>query len=182
MKKFFSVILILSNFMLLTAQNISVITSDAVPLQDGSVSNSEYSTEAKISKATLYFSLSKDGSILYAAFRAESKGWLALGLNAGKMDGALMTIGFEDLKNISVGAKIITVQGTWHFHSEKKSDIIIKKAVKETDGITTLEIAIDVKKAKILVPSTIKFIYAIGIKDDLVSQHALRGSGSLTLK
>lgn len=180
MKKLLSVILFASAISLIQAQEIAVIKSDLQPEQDGVINTNEYSSETKIQKALLYFSVSKDGSTLYAAIKAETKGYVALGLNASRMDGAVMNLGFDDLKTTS--GKVITVLGSLHFHGDKVSDTILKKVVKEINGNTTLEIAIDIKKAKITIPSTIKFIYAIGLKDDLVSKHVSRASGSLSIK
>jgi hypothetical protein len=147
--------------MALAAQQISIVPDTATPKADGSVAAGEYQASAKAGQATVQASLGSDG-LLYLAFSAPTKGWVALGTNSLRMDGASMYMGFD------AGTPQFTEQtGSGHSH-------------KTSGAETTLELVLPAEAA--VSGGKLKLIWAYGRNADFRSPHAARGSLEIAVK
>ncbi len=150
---------------LLAAIPVFAQTSAALPKADGMVSAGEYRFTKTASDITLGVTLSADGKTLYVSVQAPTTGWVAFGVGSLKMNGAFMVLAYD-----ANGAPTISEQtGKGHSHSPNAASILTAGAVKETNGVTTLEAALPA--SSFVTGDTIKFIAASGRADNLTSMH-----------
>jgi hypothetical protein len=160
--------------MALAAQQISIVPDTATPKADGSVAAGEYQASAKAGQATVQASLGSDG-LLYLAFSAPTKGWVALGTNSLRMDGASMYMGFD------AGTPQFTEQtGSGHSHKPSSGQTAKAWAVKTSGAETTLELVLPAEAA--VSGGKLKLIWAYGRNADFRSPHAARGSLEIAVK
>lgn len=147
------------------------------PAVDGVTGTSEYPVGAEIGKMKVR--LSRTSDTVYASFSAETTGWVAVGFGSLKMDGALMFIAFATAD----GAAQLKIQkGKGRTHGDVESDALIKFAVKEQGGVTTLELAL---KAASLIgggATELPMVFAMGGADSFTSPHRARGSQQVKLE
>ncbi len=137
----------------------------AAPKTDGVLSAGEYRYEKTASGITLGVTLSPDGKTLFVAVRAPTAGWVAAGIGSLKMNGAFMVIAYD-----ANGAPTVSEQtGKGHGHSPNATNKLAASAVRESDGVTTLELV--VPAAGYTEGNAIKLIAAYGKADNLTSMH-----------
>jgi len=142
-------------------------TAQSLPIADGVINAGEYAIERNASGIRTLFTLSPDGSTIYAAVEAKSSGWVALAFGSRKMDGAHMIFGY-----VKDGAAVHAEQlGKGWTHSAT-TPFSLAKAVVERDGMTVLEVA--VPAARFLKGRTLDTLAATGNKDDFVTRHSAR--------
>jgi len=140
--------------------------SAAAPMADGAVGVAEYPWQAAIGDMQLWLSLSADSSTLHVALRAPTAGWAAVGLGSLKMNGAFMALGYDDKGKPAVSEQT----GVMFGHKENKTAVLLKSAVAEKDGATTLEFSLPA--AAYLSSGSLKMILAYGKQDNFTSKHA----------
>lgn len=138
----------------------------AAPQADGVIGAAEYSWQSAVGDMQLWLSLSEDWSTLHVALRAPTSGWAAVGLGSLKMNGAFMVLGYDDKGKQAVSEQT----GVMFSHKENKTNVLLKSAVMEKDGATTLEFALPA--AGRLSPGSLKLILAYGRQDNFTSKHA----------
>lgn len=135
------------------------------PKADGVLSPSEYPAVKTGAGMSLGVALSNDEKTLYLAVQAPTAGWVALGVGSLRMDGAFMVLAFD-----ANGAQTVSEQtGKGHGHSPNATKKLISAAVKEANGMTTLEIALP--SAGYTAGDAVKLIFAYGGADNLNSMH-----------
>jgi hypothetical protein len=150
--------------------------SNLVPVADGQVQANEYSLRATYSGMVLSASLSQDGTTLYLALEAPTKGWVSIGLGSLRMDGAFMVLAYD-----AEGKTVISEQtGKGHGHKPNPSTLLTAGAVKENGASTVLEIAVGARK--FISGNTIKLLISYGNKDDLTTKHARYAQVELPVK
>lgn len=140
--------------------------SAAAPQADGTVGTAEYPWQATVGDMQLWLSLSTDWSTLHVALRAPTAGWTAVGLGSLKMNGAFMVLGYDDKGKPAVSEQT----GVMFGHKENKTVVLLKSAVVEKDGATTLEFSLPA--AGHLSQGSLKLILAYGRQDNFTSKHA----------
>ena len=145
---------------------------------DGIISSGEYSMVIKIKNGYIY--LSRTNQNIYAAIKAETTGWVAMGFNSLKMNSADIIIGYVNKKE-----KVIKTQkGVGRTHRNFPIPYVIKSAISEKKGYTTLEVALRIgeKPSDLsLKGATFNMITAYGTKDNLKSYHKFRKPISVKL-
>ena len=141
---------------------------------DGVVAASEYSLQVPVGKITL--SASRTADTVYLAVSAPTTGWVAVGFGAERMDGADLFLGF-----VAGGKPSFTQQlGSGHGHSQLAKPLEVRDALREADGVTTMEIAFkagDVIGGK----KELWVLVAYGAADSFSGYHLARGSAKLML-
>ena len=148
----------------------------AAPQADGTVETAEYPWQATVGDMQLWLSLSADWSTLHVALRAPTAGWAAVGLGSLKMNGAFMVLGFDDKGKQSVSEQT----GVMFGHTENKNKVLLKSAVLEKDGTTTLEFSLPA--AGRLSQGSLKLVLAYGRQDNFTSKHARYAAVDVPLK
>ncbi len=147
--------------------------SIGLPVLDGTLSQGEYTSVQTIKGITVAGSLSEDKTMLYVAVSARTQGWVAVGLGSLKMNKAFIVIAFDDAGKPSIFYEL----GSGHKHAPTTASDIAT-AVKENDGVTTLEVALP---APLYVKAgALQMNAAFGKKDDIKTMHAARISATLS--
>lgn len=153
----------------------SIAPSATLPTIDGAVASGEYTWTKVIGKATISFTLGTDG-LAYYAITAPTKGWVALGFGSDRMNNAVIAMAYDDGKT-----PFFTEQkGKGHGHSDATDTVVKKWAVKNDNGVTTLEISFPADLAK--VKDQIKVIFAYGKDTNIKNYHQSRGSVTFDVK
>ncbi|MBU0926134.1 MAG: hypothetical protein KKA67_00135 [Spirochaetes bacterium] len=139
--------------------------SASVPTLDGKLSASEYADVQEQGGITVAAHLSDDGSTLYVAVSAPTKGWVAIGVGSTRMDGSYMILGYS----IDGAQSVSFERGKGHSHSPAPAPGA-KAALTEVDGVTTLEASFPA--ASFVKDGKLPTIAAYGNKDDFRSIHA----------
>jgi hypothetical protein len=181
--KVFVLVLAVAMFFVAVAgfsQEKTLAVGSAKPIVDGVVEAGEYALKNDYGSMQLYLSRSPD--TLYVGTVGLTQGWVAVGLNSLKMDGASIFMGAvgED------GSVRFSPQtGSDHRHSDMKaetvSDSVVSYAVTETDGSTTLEIALKAGSYIMDGQNSLDMIFAIGPADTFYASHVFRGSQKVAL-
>lgn len=161
-------------FVLLVAADFAAAQSH--PVADGSVESGEYGVEKQDGAIRLYASF--DAEKIYLAVVGRTTGWVAVGADSARMDGAKIFMGyFADGKE-----GFSTQAGSRHRHSESAGFSALSHAVRESNGTTTMEIVLD--RRAFLEPgqTTLDVIYALGSSDTFRQYHSTRGSTRLILE
>ncbi len=147
-----------------------------VPVQDGIVSDGEYSHTETRSGIQVWTLLSADGSTLYLAARAPTKGWIAVGLGSSRMNDASIILGYV----LPDGKQVVHEEaGKGHSHAPNAATVATV-ALRETDAGTILEAALPARG--FLKDGKLSVIAAYGARDDRTSIHRARASFSFTLR
>ena len=159
------------------AKSLAITTNKTVV--DGVVKPGEYRFTQDFDDLSL--SVNRTADALYLAVVGSTTGWVSVGLNSLKMDGATMFMGF-----VGAGGKVQfkPVLGSGHSHKDAGSDVsgtIISSAVKESGGKTTLEIALRPAAYIKAGQSALQIIFAEGTEKSFIPHHMFRGSLSLPL-
>ncbi len=142
---------------------------------DGVFSAGEYSVVTE--EAGMKIGLTLTGDTLFVGLSAPTTGWVALGLGAGKMDGAVMYIGY-----VSGSETQLKVQkGTGHRHADFDGDAPRQYVMKETGGQTVLEIAVKPTGLIARGQKSLDVLAAMGSTDSFVSFHKARAAVSVAL-
>jgi hypothetical protein len=152
----------------------------AQPVVDGVLETGEYALQNDY--GSMQISLSRTADTLYVGAAGRTQGWVAVGLNSLKMDGATIFMGAvaED------GTVRFSPQaGSAHRHSDVQdkavSDSVVSYAVKEADGSTILEIALKAGPYIMDGQESLDIIFAIGSVDTFYAYHSYRGSDEVAL-
>lgn len=104
---------------------------------DGSIRSGEYSYSHREAGMTLYANWRGDS--LYLAVRADTEGWVAIGINAKVMDGAHIMIGFSD-----GGRTVFKEQiGSGNRHQDIPEELVQDFAIVESGGQTSMEVELE---------------------------------------
>ncbi len=141
-----------------------------VPVSDGIISVGEYPLIRVAGKTDIGIALSADKSILYLSFTAPTDGWVALGLGSLKMNGAFMVMAFDNKGKVSITEET----GKGKMHSVNKTKVLLSQAVKEADGKTVLEFAVN--SAEYIKNGKLDLIAAFGNRDSRTALHAWKTS------
>lgn len=163
------------------------LTPAALWNADGVIGADEYSDTTTIGPVTLWWR--HDGTYLYLAAEARTRGWLAVGLDPeDRMKGANHIIAAHDGE-----ARIADAYGTAPTGANHPADTtlggtddIVAYAVVEQDGVTRFEVQIPLDSGdaydKPLQPGkTYPVIVAIGASDAFTAPHTFRGAGTIAL-
>jgi hypothetical protein len=158
-------------------QALVLPVSKEKPTIDGVVGATEYPVGTEVGKMKLWLSRTTD--TLYAAFSAETTGWVAVGFGSPRMDGALMFIGFVS----SDGKAQLKIQkGSGHTHGDLESDALVQFAMKEENGVTILELALKASSVIGKGATDLPVIFAMGGADNFFAPHQARGSQQVRLQ
>ncbi len=177
MKKIITVFFITSLFCSISLCAQTLISSNRIPNADGTIQLEEYSFSKKSNGAVLYFSLSSDHAILYAAIDSPTEGWAAIGLGSKKMNGSYIVIGSKNNGKISIQEE--TGKSFWH-HSKNSKKILLTQAVNEKDGRTILEFSVSAKQ--FIQKDVLKCIAAWSTNDSFKSKHLKHFSLQITIQ
>ncbi len=149
--------------------------SSSIPTPDGTIGPDEYQFNTQVSGMTIGATLGTDGMV-YLAIRANTAGWVALGVGGSVMNGSRLFLAYEkDSK------KVFNEQmGAGHFHHDVKDKVVTRWAVKQADGETTLELVLPASVA--VSNGILHLLYAYSESTSLMSRHAARGSMSLAIQ
>jgi hypothetical protein len=139
------------------------------PSVDGAIAAGEYAFETSYAGMRLLAALSADGSRLYLALSAPTKGWVAIGLGSLTMDGSYMAMGYDKDGTSFVAEE----RGKGHLHSPSGEKRLEASAVKEAGASTVIEIA--VKAAGFVDQGKLRLLISYGARDDIRSLHAKYG-------
>ncbi len=132
---------------------------------DGVISAGEYTLQESNGGMVLGLALSADGTTLSVGFRAATKGWVAVGLGAKRMNGASMFMGYD-----AGGKSEFSEQtGGGHNHEPAAKALAKKSAVKNAGNETTIEFT--VPAAPFTKSGKIDMILAFGRNTNLGSMH-----------
>lgn len=145
------------------------------PKIDGTINAKEYAVTT--GDATLQLSLSWIGDTLYVGVVGQTAGWVAAGLGSKAMNNAVMYIGFVT----GAETQLKVQMGAGHRHSDTDTNAPLQYAMSESDGKTTLEVA--VKAAGFISASqkNLDVIFAMGNADSFLSMHKTKASASISL-
>jgi len=152
----------------------SLSPSASTPTLDGKIGASEYQFTTDVSGMTVGATLGKNGK-LYLSIKAQTSGWVALGIGGSKMDGSRLFLAYD------TGSKqVFTEQlGAGHGHKDAADNVVEKSVVKAADGVTSLELVLPASAA--LVDGKIDVLYAYSDSISYAARHKARGSLSLTV-
>lgn len=158
----------------LSAQS-ALSPSSSIPKVDGTVEAGEYQFTTEDAGMTIGATLGNDGK-LYLSVRAQTGGWVALGLGDGKMDGSRLFLAYDD------GTKrdLIEQKGVGHSHKDLADPVIEKWAVKADGGYTTLELVVPASAA--VSDGKAGILYAYSASTAYASRHKARGAIILTVQ
>lgn len=153
----------------------AAVCAQSKPVADGIVQSGEYSIEKVDGAMRLYASF--DSNRIYIAAVGRTSGWIAVGVDSRRMDGAKIFMGY-----FANGKETFSTQvGERHRHKETTEFSVLAHAVAESNGVTTIEIVLD--RSAYLGPNqtTIDVIYAMGSSDTFRQYHSQRGSTTLNV-
>jgi hypothetical protein len=164
--------LLLLSATLASAQQL-VVTSSS-PSLDGVVSPKEYSFSTSLGELTLWASRTADK--VFLAVTAPTTGWVAVGLDSDRMNGAKLFLGY-----MAGGKPYFSQQiGAGHRHSPA-SELQVQEAIGEAGGTTTLETAFKASEVIAQGQKELLVLAAYGEDDNFSAYHAARGSFKIQL-
>jgi len=151
------------------------------PIVDGVVQPGEYSYMHDFDHQLVLYA-SRTADTLYLAAVGKAGGWVAVGLGSKKMDGSAIFIGYvgSDGK-VSFKAQL----GKGKRHVDPPSDIaatVKSYAIKQQNGTTTLELAVDASYFIKPGQSALEIIFAMADERSFTAYHSYRGATSLALQ
>lgn len=160
-------------FMLLAAVGAA---AQSPPTADGVVTPGEYTIEKVDGAIHLYASF--DSEKIHLAVTGRTTGWVAIGVDSLRMNGAKIFMGY-----FADGKQYFTSQiGVYHRHHETTDFSALAHAVGESNGTTTLEIVLDRRSYLEPGQTTLDIIYAMGRTDSFQQYHAQRGATTLNVE
>jgi hypothetical protein len=152
----------------------SLSPSASTPKPDGAIAAGEYQFTTDVSGMTVGATLGKDGK-LYLSIKAQTAGWVALGVGGRKMDGSRLFLAYD------TGAKQVFNEqlGAGHSHSDRADNVVEKWAVKAADGVTSLELVLPASAA--VADGKLDLLYSYSDSTSYAQRHKARGSLSLTI-
>jgi len=148
------------------------------PAIDGVVAAGEYPLSFDLAPFKVW--VSRTGNVIRFAVSAKTRGWVALGLDSRRMDGAAIFMG--EVKN---GKAVFSEQtGRGHSHAETPADkrLATKYAVKLEGDTTTVEFECPAAKVLPKDAKELPVILASSPSDSLRAYHATRLSAVLKLE
>jgi hypothetical protein len=175
MKRSISVLFVLLALSLSLSAQAALSASSSIPTPDGTIGATEYQFTTDVSGMTIGATLGNDGK-LYLSIRAQTSGWVALGVGGRKMDGSRLFLAYDTGKK-----KVFNEQrGAGHSHKDLADAVVEKWAVVKTDdGNTSLELVLPASAA--IADGTIDLLYAYSGSTSYLFPHKARGSLSLTV-
>jgi hypothetical protein len=113
------------------------------------------------------------GDDLYIALEADTNGWVAVGVNSKRMNGAHILIGFVDGSN----AVFTEQMGRGHGHRNTGETYVKEYEIKESGGMTTLEVRLAASDIITSGQRKLDMIFANGADDSLTMYHARTREG-----
>jgi DOMON domain len=148
----------------------------AAPVDDGVVKPGEYALDMTDGPVHLYYTITANR--IYIAVVAEATGWVGLGLDSSRMNGAKIFIGYYDN-----GKPAFTDQlGQGHRHLPTDSFSALDHAVLRSGGATTMEVTLDRSAFLQSGDTSLDVIYAESGGDDITAHHDFRGSATLAVR
>ncbi|HEY9593873.1 MAG TPA: hypothetical protein VHE79_05310 [Spirochaetia bacterium] len=161
------------------AQSKGVAVTTTVPVIDGVVNPGEYSFSQDFGQMTLYVNRTADA--LDVAVVGKTAGWVGVGLGSMRMDGSTIFMGYVT----SEGKSQFQVQaGQGHGHSNASSSVaatVASYALKESGGVTTLEVKLKPADYVKTGAKALQVIYAQGSEKSFRPRHVFRGAVSVAL-
>ena len=143
---------------------------------DGVVQPGEYSIDRVDGPAHIYASFEADKIRL--AIVGETKGWVAIGVDSTRMNGAKIFMGYVD----GNGASFTTQVGMRHTHQDSTEFEALSHAVKETGNSTTMELELARSAFLSAGQDTLDIIYAVGSGDSFRQYHSFHGTATLPVQ
>ncbi len=162
------------------AQGKALAVGTDKPDVDGVVKAGEYAVEKDLGPMQVY--LSRTADALYVAAVGSTSGWIAVGLDSQKMQGATIFMGFvgEDGK-----VQFKPQAGAGHAHANVTDktipDSVLSYAIKEKGGKTTLEVALKADRYIKAGQGSLDMIFAIGPAKSFSPYHTFRGFQKVAL-
>jgi hypothetical protein len=150
------------------AQDLTIAEVSEAPIVDGTLAEGEYPSSVEYSGLTLHAG-ERDGS-LYVAVVGETSGWVAVGFNSRRMDGAHMIIAYDTGDSQSVQEHA----GRGHRHRPTEDGIALETAVLESDGVTVLEVEVGLEDVRDESSSNLDLITGYGAQDNVTQYHTFR--------
>lgn len=150
------------------AQDLTIAGLSEAPSVDGTVADGEYPSAAELSGVTLHAG-EWDGS-LFVAVVGESSGWVAVGFNSRRMDGAHIIIAYDAGDSQSIQEHT----GTGHRHRRTQDGIALQSAVLESDGVTVLEVEVALDDVRDGSSQNVELITGYGARDNVTQYHSFR--------
>lgn len=156
------------------AQGTPTLATTTSPAKvDGVFADREYSLVSEA--AGMKIGLTWTADELYVGVSAPTAGWVAVGLGAAKMDGAVMYIGY-----VSGDETQMKVQkGSGHRHADLETNAPARYVMKETGGQTVLELALKPTGLIARGQKSLDIILAMGGADSFASFHKARAGISV---
>ena len=142
---------------------------------DGVFSDNEYGVVMEVAGMRLGLTLA--GDTLYVGLSAPTSGWVAVGLGAAKMDGAVMYIGYTSGNETQLKVQ----KGMGHRHADFDGDPPRQYVIKEAGGRTVLELAVSQAGLIAKGQKSLDVLVAMGAADSFVSFHKARAAVSVGL-
>jgi len=148
------------------------------PTLDGVIGADEYSYSASFDKDRIQLFLNWSDQVLSVGVIGETKGWVGVGFDSLKMDGAMIFIGYVDGEEIVFRGDM----GRGHRHSGSDALEAAGYALQQEEKVTTMEIALD---AGDFLPDSggdLQVILAYGNRDSLSAIHRYRTAVSVPVR
>jgi hypothetical protein len=150
------------------AQDLTIAELSDAPGVDGTVADGEYPSSVEFSGLSLHAG-ERDGS-LFVAVVGETAGWVAVGFNSRRMDGAHIIIAYDAGDSQSIQEH----SGRGHRHQQTQEGIAIQSAVLESDGVTVLEVEVPLNDVRDGSSQNIDLITGYGAQDNVTQYHTFR--------
>lgn len=144
------------------------------PVADGILKANEYARTETKSGITVAASLSPDKTTLYLAVKANTRGWVAIGVGSQKMDKAFMVLAYA----VDATQTITEETGRGVSHSVNQGRLLQTSFVAEAENFTTLELAMPA--STYIKDGSLELIAAYGNQDSRTSMHRGRTSFKLS--
>jgi hypothetical protein len=158
----------------LSAQS-ALSASSSIPVPDGAFGANEYQFKTDVSGMSIGATLGTDGMV-YLSIKAQTGGWVALGVGGRVMNGSRLFLAFD-----AGGKQVFSEQkGIGHSHVDAADSAVTKWSVKQSDGVTTLELVLPAKVA--VGGGKLELLFAYSDTTAFTVHHKARGSMSLAVQ
>jgi hypothetical protein len=152
----------------------SLSPSSSLPAQDGVVNANEYQFNTEVTGISIGATLGTDG-MLYLSVRAQTSGWVALGVGNLVMNGSRLFISYDGATPFFTEQK-----GILHAHVDAADSVVKKWAVKQAGGVTTLELVLPASLA--VSKGNLNLLFAYSDTTAVTMHHKARGSMSIAVQ
>ena len=159
------ILLPLSSF----SEEVLSITGDNTVV-DGAIDENEYSCQVSLDKDRMILYLNWSEEKLSVAVEAETTGWIGVGFNSLRMNGAVILIGYIEGTETAFRLDI----GKGHSHSISTQDDLLGYSLTEKYGRTVMEAELTPGNYIRSGQSDLSVILAYGGKDSFRSIHRFR--------